>query len=683
MIVRQIFLFFFLGILTFPLFAQVDSIPKNRTNPTELPSRSLRENLRKPRDTSNKDDKELKKITIENYKIINFQRDTVALDTSLTIQKEYRYNYLRQDDFELMPFSNIGQPYNRLGVQFREHNFYPKIGARARHFGFFETEDVTYYNVATPMTELFFKTTLEQGQLLDAKLTFNTSERLNFSLAYIGFRSLGKYQFDEAESGRFRSTFNYVTRNNRYMVRGHYAAQDLDGEENGGLLEKEVQFESGDEDFLDRSRLDVVFQNARNSVVSKRYFLDHQFNLVRPKKDSLKTRSTLLAIGHQFNYETKFYQFNQTTTSTRFGDEVLQSPIDDKASLRTMFNQVSANFSNKTLGRLSGSFNFYNYDYSFRSLLILPDQTIPNQLKGNEIALGGDYWNKIGNLELQGKVRYNLSGDLSGTLFDARASYTIKDKHTLFGSIYGSSRLPNFNFLLYQSDYATFNWFNLGAFEKQRVQSIEGGFDSSLFGKLSVNYSVLDNYTFFGLDEEAVSAAESVLEEGETIDDSLLSFVRPFQASGSVNHLKVKYEKEFKWRKWALNNTVMYQNVSQESNVLNVPELVTRNTLYFSSDVFKKAMFLQTGVTFKYFTPYTMNGYHPLLSEFYVQNREELGGFPLLDVFINARVRQTRIYLKAEHLNTLWSKEYNFYAAPNYPYRDFVIRFGLVWNFFS
>ena len=90
------------------------------------------------------------------------------------------------------------------------------------------------------MTELFFKTTLEQGQLLDAKLTFNTSERFNFSLAYIGFRSLGKYQFDEAESGRFRTTFNYVTRNNRYMVRGHYAAQDLDGEENGGLLSKEL-----------------------------------------------------------------------------------------------------------------------------------------------------------------------------------------------------------------------------------------------------------------------------------------------------------------------------------------------------------------------------------------------------------------------------------------------------------
>ncbi len=666
----------------FSMCAQVDSLPSlKRVERPVLPGETDGEF----RDSTRRDVKDLKQINIANYKIINYQRDTVYLDTSLTIQKEYKYNYLRRDDFELMPFSNIGQPYNSLGVTFKEHHFYPKLGARARHFGFFETEDVKYYNVATPMTELFFKTTLEQGQLLDAKLAFNTSERFNFSLAYIGFRSLGKYQFDEAESGRFRTTFNYVTRNNRYMVRGHYAAQDLDGEENGGLLDKELQFESGDEDFLDRSRIDIVFENARNSVVSKRYFLDHQFNLVRPKKDSVKTRTTLLAIGHQFNYETKFYQFNQTTTSTRFGDEVLETPIDDKASLRTMFNQVSANFSNKTLGRVSGSLNFYNYDYSFRSLLILPEPegVIPSQLEGNEIAVGGDYWNRIGPLELQGKVRYNISGDLSGTLFDARASYTINEKNSVFGSIYGSSRLPNFNFLLYQSDYRTFNWFNLDTFEKQRVQSLEGGFDSNFFGRLSVNYSVLDNYTFFGLDETAVNAAEAVLEEGETIDETLLSFVKPNQAMGSVNHLKVKYEKEFKWRKWALNNTIMYQSVSQDSSVLNVPDLVTRNTLYFSSDVFKKAMYIQTGVTFKYFTAYNMNGYHPLLSEFYVQNREELGGFPLIDFFINARVRQTRIYLKAEHLNTIWDREYNFYAAPNYPYRDFVIRFGLVWNFFS
>ena len=93
-------------------------------------------------------------------------------------------------------------------------------------------------------------------------------------------------------------------------------------------------------------------------------------------------------------------------------------------------------------------------------------------------------------------------------------------------------------------------------------------------------------------------------------------------------------------------------------------------------------MFLQTGITFKYFTKYHANNYNALLSEFTVQNETEIGNFPVVDLFINARVRQTRIYLKAEHINNLFSNNRDYYAAPSYPYRDFVVRFGLVWNFF-
>ncbi|MEN0010776.1 putative porin, partial [Flavobacterium nitrogenifigens] len=120
----------------------------------------------------------------------------------------------------------------------------------------------------------------------------------------------------------------------------------------------------------------------------------------------------------------------------------------------------------------------------------------------------------------------------------------------------------------------------------------------------------------------------------------------------------------------------------QDSPILNVPELVTRNTLYFSDYFFKKAMFLQTGITFNYFTKYFANDYNPLIGEFYVQNQKEIGEFPMFDFFINAKIRQTRIYLKAEHFNSSFTGN-NFYSAPSYPYRDFMVRFGLVWNFFQ
>ena len=56
-----------------------------------------------------------------------------------------------------------------------------------------------------------------------------------------------------------------------------------------------------------------------------------------------------------------------------------------------MFNQMSATFSNKTLGELTGYINYYDYNYFFNSILITPDEVIDNKLKGNEISVGGKY----------------------------------------------------------------------------------------------------------------------------------------------------------------------------------------------------------------------------------------------------------------------------------------------------
>lgn len=611
-------------------------------------------------------------ITVKDYKIITYERDTIFLDTSLTIRKEYKYNYLRRDDFELLPFSNVGQPYNSLGVNFERKTWYPSLGATAKHFNYFEIADIDYYNVATPLTELMFKTTFEQGQLLDALLTFNTSERLNFSIAYKGFRSLGKYQLDEAESGNFRTTANYQTRDKRYSLRAHIAAQDITTEENGGIANPEEQFESGDPDFSDRSRIDVNLVDAENRILGKRYFFEHQYKLLRKEKDSGNSKATSLAIGHQFNYETKFYEFMQDDENAFFGSAFVQQ-IDDRARLKIAYNQLSAEFSNTTLGNLKGYARLYNYNYFFNSIVITDQgQTIDNKLKGEEIAIGGDYSKRIGGFNIAGSINYTISGELTGNLVDASAGYELNAKNRIKFMLHSSSRMPDFNYLLYQSDYQNYNWQNTETFENQRVNSLQFSLESQVWGNLSAKYTTVDNYTYF-----ASTATQEQIDEGQE-----RAFIRPLQEGNSVNHLKVKYSKEFRVGKFALNNTVMYQNVSQSTDVLNVPQLVTRNTLYFSDDVFKKAMYIQTGVTLKYFTAYNLNAYNPLLGEFYIQNSEEFGGFPLIDFFINAKIRQTRVFLKAEHFNSSFSGS-NFYSAPNYPYRDFVIRFGLVWNFFS
>ncbi|MCB0376114.1 MAG: hypothetical protein KDD04_09370, partial [Sinomicrobium sp.] len=247
--------------------------------------------------------------------------------------------------------------------------------------------------------------------------------------------------------------------------------------------------------------------------------------------------------------------------------------------------------------------------------------------------------------------------------FNAIATYPIDDDKTLEGKITLSDRMPDFNFLLYQSAYIDYNWLHTQDFNKERTQQFQFRFRSRKWITAGVEFAVLDNHAYFA--EASVADAQ----------------VQPFQYTNTINYLKLRLEKEFTLGKFALNNTLMYQQVSQDDAIINVPQFVSRNTLYFSDHLFKKALYVQVGLNVKYFTAYNANAYSPLLGEFYVQDQREIGNFPLMDFFINAKVRQTRIYLKAEHFNSAFTG-YNFYAAPGYPYRDFIVRFGLVWNFF-
>ena len=175
------------------------------------------------------------KPPITDYKIFDFKNDSTYVDTTLSVKKDYKFNYLRRDNFGLQPLNNVGFTYNSLVKQENLHNIVPQFGARARHFNYLEVEDINYYNVPTPLTELFFKTTFEQGQQLDALFTINTSPQLNLMIAYKGVTSLGKYKNSRVSTGNFRSSANFHTKNKRYHIKSHFTAQDLFAEENGGL----------------------------------------------------------------------------------------------------------------------------------------------------------------------------------------------------------------------------------------------------------------------------------------------------------------------------------------------------------------------------------------------------------------------------------------------------------------
>ena len=598
------------------------------------------------------------KTKYTDYKIISHNRDTTYIDTTLTIQKDYKFNYLRTDNFELLGFHNQGQTFTNLGYDFSNLKLFPDIGFTAKQFSYLDIDEIKYYEVPTPTTEITYRTGLQQGQVLDAIFTLNFSKRLNVSLSYKGIRSLGAYRRSLASNGNFRGAFHYRTKNNRYAMRGHITSQDFFNEESGGLPQVEIdKFESNDDNYTTRARLDVNLNDAENQFNSKRIYLDHSYKLVAVKDTTNNKDFSNLKFGHIFTNETKEYRFIQTTTTTAiFGDENSANARNEIAKTTITNNELNLEFNSKyVLGQFKAKINLTNYSHGYDSILNSNSNISKIKLEGNAISVGADWNAKIKNFQLN--ATGNISpgtGRLSGNFLKGEALYKKDSLFALKGSLLISSKSPNFNTLLHQSKYNEYNWQN----NFNAVNTRNLGFDfSSKWINASLNFTNIDNYTYFNENN------------------------KPVQFDNQITYLKVKASKEIKYWKLALDNTIMYQNVSSGSSVFRVPELVTRNTFYYEDYWFKgKPMLVNVGATFKYFTKYKMNAYNPLLAEFTLQDTQEIG-FPTVDVFFNAQVRRTRLYFKIDNVTSSFTKK-NYFSAPNYPYRDFTIRFGMVWNWF-
>lgn len=605
------------------------------------------------------------KAPITSYKIYSIERDTVVLDTTLSIKKEYEFNYLHKDLFGLMPFPNEGQTYTTLDFGLAKFTPFPEFGYKAKHMNYIEANNINYYSVATPLTELYYKSVMEQGQNVDALITLNTSKNFNFSVAFKGLRSLGKYINQLSSTGNFRFTASYNTKDNRYGFNFHFTGQDLLNGENGGLTQPEY-FEDNDPLYENRPRLQVFLIDAKSFLKGKRVFIDQLFRI------NSKDHQNNLLIANQLNYEHKVFEYNQATVSStigitgsafnRFGAASVNSNINDQTIYDKLYNKIGAIYENKSLGK----FQFFVENYIFKSFTGI-DKTIGNTIVPGQIqavinTLGGQYDYRKNNFNGTVVFSNSISTQPLRNL-DAKLTYTINPKNNLSFQYQNISKSPNNNYILNQSSYENYNWYN--SFKNEKINSLTVN-ASTQWVNASVQFTNLNDHLFFQDIKNQVNQ----------------QLVTPQQYSGSINYVSFKIAREFKYKKWGLDNTFLYQKVAQNDAILNVPQINLRNSLYYSDYVFKRAMFLQTGITINYFSKYYANDYNPILGEFFVQKEKQIGDFPMLDFFVNARVKQTRIFLKAEHFNSGMSGN-KFYSAPNLPFHDFMIRFGLVWNFFQ
>ena len=591
---------------------------------------------------------EVFKFDIEKLKKFNINNDTILLDTTLNINKFYEFNFRRKDNFELIKPNNVGQSYNNLSYVINESN-YPIIGYSANKTQLQSSDDIYFYDVAYPMTELLFKTVFSQGQLTDVLFTTNVNRKLNFSLGFKALRSLGKYQNSLSGSKNFTFTYNYNSK--KFSSKSFYLSQKLEKHESGGLSLISINdFESKDPVFNERSKLNVKFEDAVNIYFQRDFYSHNTLMLSNNKKN--------FSLNHTLHYVTVNNSYNQSLINNYYGTLIGGiTTVDDKFKFRSINNKISFDISNFIFDFAEIGLINFNYEY-----FNLNSSNVKIKENSNLFSLKLSKNFKILDLDfdLQKKISGDRIGDRLNIVLRPAKRYNL-DLNIKLSSVKSHPGLIYDN---YYSGFSDVNWTNHN--DLVNTSSILINYINKKFGQFSLSGYVINNYFY-------VSTENSNIE-------SYIPLIN--QAEFDIKLFKLKYVKNFIFGKFSINNSFLIQDVNQNDNILNIPDFVYRNSFFISEKIFKNVLEIQSGFNFKIFSKFFINEYNPVISTFHIQDKRKIGGFPIIDFFLNAKIRQTRLFFIFEHINSSFS-ENNFFTTPSIPYRDSNFRFGLNWNLFN
>jgi len=633
-------------------------------------------------------------ISSKDYKIFYIDGRVESIDTSLSIYKDYKFNFLREDLFELLKMPNVGQSYNKLGYSFNKLNDHPSLGALAKHYKYFEVEDIGYYSVPTPFTEILARSTFEQGQILDMLVSINLSRQFNFTIAHKGYKSLGKYVNTRSRGNQFRLSTNFNSKNNKSKIKFHLTSQNIFNQESGGLtpdgiyyyeqapnyyvldnsgnqiINDDGSFEMIEYDgYIDRSRI-PTWLISESSLYSKRAFLNLSRSLIYNKD---RDTSTLLA-GFEFKHEYKKLEYFDSYNSALYGEVEEGATVSDqskyilqKSSIYLKSNLNKFGVFNIKFSNLDSTNSFKEYEQTSNDLVY--------SIENNQLNLNVK-WDKDFKF-------FQLNFDFNKSLKEKFISDYVKlslltnplKNLEIRLSALSANTSPNLNYVLFKSAYKYYNWYNPDLKDQESL-SLTAEISYKDLIRLSGEYASVNNYTFFREQSNSLT--------GET---DFLRRAIPNQINSEINYLKVKLSSKIDLGKFSIVNTGQYQKKDQDLLLdglftLNVPEWITRNTIMYSTEIFNNSLYIQTGLTFNYFTKFYADYYNPVLSEFVTQNYKQVGDYPRFDFFFNARIQQTRVFIKVEHLNSSFTG-YDYYSDIFNPYRDLSVRLGLVWNFFQ
>jgi hypothetical protein len=532
-----------------------------------------------------------------------------------------------------------------------------------------------FTNTQVPFTELdwtFAGPTENSEQTFRVRHSQNVNRFLNFGLIYDIVFSLGQYNYQRSSDKTFTFYTSYT--GDKYKLYFSAGINNLISFENGGIKDSTELNLTNTLDIQTKlgalSTASSTLKN-RNLLLVQRYTFSS--NPVVKKGSTSHTSSGFFGLSgtfsHIFEFETNVRRYHDIYPTSGFYKNILITPkiTFDSIYSKSIKNTLRFDFSTDETRKftLGGGVGIRNEIYRYFYIIPTPYTLAANAsvLHESSNVLVGRLYNNIGD-----KFRWLATGDLYVTGYRAgdfnlngeiSKSFDLK-KGRASWLITGS--MMNIQPSIWYDHWGSnnFEWNN--NFKKEFRIDLGTAFKyPAKKTELKFNYAIIKNYTDFGID------------------------TLPSQYSGGLSIAAFTIKNELRAWKFHLASDIIIQK-SSNSNVLDLPLATVRSAGYFEYFFrFPKTggrLNTQLGVDVTYNTIYHPYAYMPATGRFYRQDNVTAGNYPFINVFLNFKIKRTRLFVMYDHLNAKWMG-YNYEMVPSYPMNIRMLRYGLAWTFYD
>jgi len=551
----------------------------------------------------------------------------------------------------------------------------------------FNPEKQIYYRARTPFTQATYTSggqKINQEQILDVIHTQNVNKALNFGLVMNFLSGEGQYNLQKQKKKTFGFFGSYLGKN--YAVFGHVSVNNLQAEENGGILSrsfletnkpKDVPVKLGIE-----NKAHTLIKNMNFQILN--YYAFGKFGTERrdtsarePATDEPRLPRGWGRLTYKLKYESVSHSYTDHDPGSGFYRNIYFDSLltYDTAWYRLWENEMALELQSNpehkfSLGSRFGLRNeMQKYAENGRSDTLINTRTkdtvitnIHDHFMGNtavfgEIfnSIGGRFqWKAWGSLYLLGYKSGNT--EMHGTM----QKILGKEKTPLTMSLYGdfTLRRPVYRMNHFSSNH--FVWDNDFKFMK----NLTGGIRlqaPARHASLQLQMSLLNQYVYF---------------------DSLSV---PDQHDGNIVLYNLELNKDYYLWKFSFHNHICLQQ-SSEPLVLPLPLFLFRNSTAFNHTFHFKStggtLQMQLGLDLYYQTSWYGYAYMPATGQYYVQQKTRIGNYPFIDAYLNMKVQRTRFFFKVQHFSSaLFGPDY--FTVVDYPMNQLFLKMGVSWTFYD